>query len=181
MFIFTILLALACVACDAEDGPTGLKGAVGNEDAGLTNLDVTWTEVGTTEAQGLLTLGDPVATVVAVNLGRKGDQFGNYSILQLRINPVEVPPEALERNDYLLPLDPLLQPLDGETVTVNDLAVGTLEIIETYGPPLDGVGDDFHFFYMEVLQARVETEDADAIFASIGGKSWAEIQEGQDQ
>ena len=55
MIIFTVLLALACVACDAEDGPTGLKGAVGNEDAGLTNLDVTWTEVGTTEAQGLLT------------------------------------------------------------------------------------------------------------------------------
>ena len=33
MFIFTVLLALACVACNAEDGPTGLKGAVGNEDA----------------------------------------------------------------------------------------------------------------------------------------------------
>ena len=108
MFIFTVLLALACVACDAED--TGLKGVVGNEDTSLTNLDVTWTEVGTTEAQGLLTLGDSVATVVAVNLGRKGDQSGNYSILQLRINPVEVPTEALERNDYLLPLDLLLKP-----------------------------------------------------------------------
>ena len=181
MFIFTVLLALACVACDAEDGPTGLVGAVGNEDAGPTDLDVTWTEVGTTEAQGLLTLGDPVATVVAVNLGRKGDQSGNYSILQLRINPVEVPTEALERNDYLLPLNALLQPLDGEMVTVNALVAGTLEIIETYGPPLDGEGDDFHFFYMEVLQARVETEDADAIFASIGGQTWAEIQEEQDQ
>ena len=82
---------------------------------------------------------------MAVNLGRKGDQSGDYSILQLRINPVEVPTEALERNDYLLPLDALLQPLDGEIVTVNDLAAGTLEIIETYGPPLDGEGDDFHF------------------------------------
>lgn len=138
-------------------------------------IGITWNDLGYTEAQGEITLDDSANTKVAVNLARKRASNEDFSILQLRINPVKVPEEAIESNAFVLPLDILLRQFAERDIFVNGHLAGMLEVRQTPGPVLDGEGDDFHFFTMEVLQCRVATEDADSIFESIGGKSWGAI------
>ena len=131
---------------------------------------VLWIEEGTTELQGFMLIGDIMAHA---NLARKTSGLDDFSILQIWIPPLSaIGIEPLT----ILPLPLSLQPLVGSVITQNGQGVGMFEISTVPGPVLDysPIDESFTYFSMEVLAARLDTENADLIFVEAGGLTWQE-------